>query len=95
MTFKIASVDSLIIYFGNEISEEVSLNVRRAYESIKSLDIEGLIEIIPSYSSIFITYDIFLYDYETITKKLKELINLDYVNKKEEKIVNIDVYYGK
>ncbi|MGB5791509.1 5-oxoprolinase subunit PxpB [Poseidonibacter sp.] len=51
-------------------------------------------EIIPSYNSIFITYDIFKYDYEEIKQKLQDSIDLTKTDKEDEKIVQIDVYYG-
>jgi KipI family sensor histidine kinase inhibitor len=95
MQFKVASVDSLIIYFGNEIREDIALKVKKAFKSIKALKDEGLIEIIPSYNSIFITYDIFKYDFNTLKKKMMSSINLDSLDEVEEKIITIDVYYGK
>ncbi|WP_108061557.1 5-oxoprolinase subunit PxpB [Poseidonibacter lekithochrous] len=94
MDFKLASVDSLIIYFGNEISADISSKVKNAYLSLQKLNCEGIIEIIPSYSSIFITYDIFKYDYEKVVELLKNSINIQSNESNDEKIVNIDVYYG-
>lgn len=94
MNFKIASVDSLIIYFGEEINEEVSSKVRTAYENIKSLQIEGIVEIIPSYSTIFISYDISLNSYKEMVSLLKNSIHLESKTIQEEKIITIDVYYG-
>lgn len=94
MQFKLASVDSLMIYFGDEISSDISTEVKKAYMGLKDLNLNGIIEIVPSYSSIFITYDIFKYDYESVTKLLKESINLNKNSSKEEKIVTIDVYYA-
>lgn len=94
MDFKLASVDSLIIYFGNEISADISSKVKNAYLSLQKLNLEGIIEIIPSYSSIFITYDIFKYDYEKVVEVLKNSINTQSNESNDEKIVNIDVYYG-
>ena len=94
MEFKIASVDSLIIYFGDEISEDIASKVKKAFLCLKELKLEGIIEIIPSYTSIFITYDIFLYDYEKIKALLKDSINLKKDLQSKEKIVTIDVYYG-
>lgn len=94
MDFKLASVDSLIIYFGNEISQDVSSKVKNAYLSLQKLNCEGIIEIVPSYSSIFITYDIFKYDYEKVVEVLKNSINIESNESNDEKIVNIDVYYG-
>ena len=95
MTFKVASVDSLVVYFGNEISEEIASYVQKAYLSLKNLNIEGIIEIIPSYTSIYISYDIFKYDYSSLCKVLENSINLDYEDNSEKNIINIDVYYGK
>ncbi len=97
MQFKVASVDSLIIYFGNEISQDISLKVRKAFKKISTFKDEGLIEIIPSYNSIFITYDIFKYDFITLKEKINSSITLDFLEEKEvneEKIVTIDIYYG-
>ena len=37
MIFKIASVDSLIIYFGDKIDEKIALNVKKAYTCIRNL----------------------------------------------------------
>ena len=94
MIFKIASVDSLIIYFGEEINQDISSKVRNAFSSIKELNDEALIEVIPSYSSIFITFDIFKYDYNSLKQKLISIINLDETFEKNEEIITIDVYYG-
>ena len=94
MRFSIASVDSLIIYFGDTINEETSLKVKKAYKSLKALNLDGLIEIIPSYSSIFISFNIFKYDYESLKNLLENSINLKFEENFEEKIISIDVYYG-
>jgi inhibitor of KinA len=95
MLFKIASVDSLIIYFGKSIDEQIALNVKKAYLCLKKLDIEGIIEIIPSYTSIFISYDIFKFDFESLKELLENSINLESNESFEEKIISIDVYYGQ
>ena len=94
MDFKIVSVDSFIIYFGDFIDEKIALDIKKVYFCIKKLDLEGIIEIIPSYTSIFITFDIFKYDFETLKTLIKQNINLQIDEKFEEKIVEIDVYYG-
>jgi len=95
MHFKIASVDSIIIDFGDEINQEVSLKVKKAFTSIIALKDKALIEIIPSYNSIFISYDIFKYDFNSLKKMLETSINFDSLEKQEETIITIDVYYGK
>ena len=95
MRFKIASVDSLIIYFGDSIDEKIALNVKKAYHSLKNQNIEGLFEIIPSYTSIFISFDIFKYDFDSLKELLQNSINLESKDNFEEKIISIDVYYGQ
>jgi len=52
------------------------------------------VEIIPSYTSIFISYDIFKYDFYTLKNLIEKNINLDFKTTFEEKIITIDVYYG-
>ena len=94
MRFKIAGVDSLIIYFGDKIDEQTATKVKKAYLSLKALNLEGLIEIIPSYTSIFIQFDIFKYDYESLKSLLENSINLNVKDDSDEKIISIDVYYG-
>ena len=94
MRFNIAGVDSLIIYFGDKIEEKTANKVKKAYLSIKNLNLDGLVEIIPSYTSIFIQFDIFKYDYESLKNLLLNSINLDIKEDFEEKIITIDVYYG-
>jgi len=95
MIFKIASVDSLIIYFGDEINPDIAKNVQKAYLSLQDINIEGIIEIVPSYTSIYISYDIFLYTYESIKDILEKNIDLTYQDSREKEIISIDVYYGK
>ncbi len=94
MRFCIAGVDSLIIYFGNSIEEETAKRVKKVYSHLKNLNLDGLIEIIPSYISIFIQYDIFKYDYENLKVIIEKDINFDINDNFEEKIITIDVYYG-
>ena len=94
MRFNIAGVDSLIIYFGDKIEEKTANKVKRAYLFLRNLNLDGLVEIIPSYTSIFIQFDIFKYDYESLKNLLLNSINLDIKEDFEEKIITIDVYYG-
>lgn len=94
MQIKQISFDTLIIYFENKISKEVSINVKTAYNSILNQNIEGLIDIIPSYSSILINYDFFKYEFKTLKRILEEKIVLDKSNEIIDEVLNIDVYYG-
>ncbi len=94
MEIKIASENSLMIYFGKKIDEDIATMVKKAYLCLKNLNLDGVFEIIPSYTSIFISYDIFKYDFSSISKLLKESIDLEQEQDLEQNIINIDVYYG-
>ncbi len=94
MKIKLASVDSLIIYFGNKIDNDIALKVKNAYNCLRNLKLEGIIEIVPSYTSIFITYDIFKYDFEAISKVLTSSVKETLEVKDSSKLITIDVYYG-
>lgn len=94
MKIKLASVDSLIIYFDSVISKEGALKVKKAYTCLKNLKLEGIIEIVPSYTSILITYDILKYDYNQIKTMLEKSIDIKKEIKFDEKTISIDVYYG-
>lgn len=64
MDIQTASVDSVMLYFGDVISEEVLDKVQEAYLSLKSL--AHVVDLTPSYTSILVQYDIFAYDDRTI-----------------------------
>lgn len=95
MHIKLASVDSVIIYFDEVISKETSLKVKTAYRVLKNLKNEAFIEIVPSYTSIMITYNIFKYDFDSISLFLTKLLNNLKIDEESFiEVVNIDVYYG-
>jgi len=95
MEIKLASVDSVIIYFSDTISKATSLKVKSAYKLLKALDNKDLIEIVPSYTSILITYDIFKYTYKEIQKILQKILqDLKVEDENELEVITVDVYYG-
>jgi len=60
MKIETVSVDSVMIYMGIIISEEVLDKVQNTYTRLKSL--EHVVDLTPSYTSILLQYDIFHYD---------------------------------
>ncbi|RXJ83611.1 5-oxoprolinase subunit PxpB [Arcobacter sp. CECT 8985] len=94
MDIKATSVDSLIIYFGHEIDERTAFNVQNAYHNLLSIKLKGIIEIIPSYCSIFIHYDIFEYNFNNLKQLLLDKLDVTTKINKKSKLIEIDVYYG-
>ena len=89
------STNSLIIVFGDVISKKTSQEVQIAYTNIKALNNKNIIEIIPSYTSIYISFDIFHFDFSSIKNLLQNtLLNKTSIETKTNEIVQIDVYYG-
>ena len=95
MTIEVVSVDSVMLYFEQVISEEVLDQVQNAYSILKEL--EGVIDMTPSYSSILIQYDLSLYDYlsiqKAITKQLSTYQNTTTI--KENKLITIPMHYDE
>ena len=96
MTIEIASVDSVIIYFEQVISEKVLDEVQHTYQRLKVL--EHIIDITPSYCSILVIYDIFNYDFQSIKKAIiqkclnpVESVSTDH--KKQTKLIKIPTNY--
>ncbi|MGM0519337.1 MAG: 5-oxoprolinase subunit PxpB [Campylobacterota bacterium] len=94
MHIKVASVDSIIVYFSDTISKASAKKVKEAYTCINSLDDKAIIEIIPSYTSIFITYDIFKYSFDDMKTLIQDCVNTKIQENIQDKIVEVDVYYG-
>jgi len=92
---KTSSIDSVIIYFKNEISEEVLDEVLSANEALKTL--KNIIDITPSYSSILVHYDINFYNENEIKKTINELLKNNIKNSvsKSSKSIEIPVDYSK
>ena len=67
--FKVASIDSILITFCNEISKECSFRVQKAYYILKQ-EVEA-IDIVASYSTILLTFDILKYSFSEIEQKCK------------------------
>ena len=94
--YKIASVDSIIVYFSNSISKESVDLVQHNYALLKDSKDSGIIDITPSYTSILIRFDLEKYDSDLFTKYLKETISLELKEEGQEgKLVEIPMYYSE
>jgi len=84
-----------MIYFGEKIDPLISKEVQKAYIALKNAHIEGFLEIIPSYASVMISYDILHFDYHEACLRAQVIIeNAQEIDVKHQKIVTIPTYYG-
>jgi KipI family sensor histidine kinase inhibitor len=94
MTFKIISVDTLMLYFEQVISEETLDQIQEVYNALKGL--KGIVDLTPSYCSILVQFDIFTYDHEQLIDIIKEqTIKGDNQIKKQSKLITIPTNYNK
>ena len=93
--FVIASESSLIVYFGSTIDPLVSKEVQKSYLALKNACIEGFYEIIPSYASLLVSFDVLRYDFKQACDVVASVMqNAPSLDEKEQKIVTIPTYYG-
>jgi KipI family sensor histidine kinase inhibitor len=95
MKIEQVSPNALLITIGEVISIDTLKVVQKAFKSIKELDDDALLEITPSYTTIFISFDMKQYDFEVLKSKLLEHVNLNTLLEFDQELVVIDVYYGK
>ena len=94
--FSVASVDSVIIYFGQKIGKSVAKEVRQSFYTLKNAKLKNITEIVPSYTSIMVSYNFLNVSYKQICKELND--TLDHADEFSNEItthsVSIPVYYG-
>lgn len=93
--YKIASESSIIVYFGSTIDPLISKEVQKSYLALKAEQCEDFFEIIPSYASIMINYDLMRFDFDGVCEKIEKIIHhAEEITMSEPKIITIPSYYG-
>lgn len=93
--YKIASESSVIVYFGSTIDPAISKEVQKSYLALKAEQCDGFFEIIPSYASLMVSYDLMQFDFDGVCKKIEKIIqHADEIAVREPKIITIPTYYG-
>ncbi len=94
MHFKPASVDSIMLYLGEIISEEILEQVQTTYHQLQGM--HGIIEMTPSYNSIWIHYDLQIHNHQNIKERIKERLQKqrDQAPKQKPKLIEIPVTYN-
>ncbi|PCJ92148.1 MAG: allophanate hydrolase [Porticoccaceae bacterium] len=95
MNITIAGENSLIIYFGKDVSPEISAKVQQAVHRLQN-SLQGvIIDLVPSYASLLVIYDLFRTDLHTIRPQIRELLSgIDQVVASEGRLVELPVYYS-
>jgi KipI family sensor histidine kinase inhibitor len=95
MKIEIAGHDAFIVYFADDTSVEVSALIQAAVNNLKVQMAELLVDLVPSYASLLVIYDINLCDHFEALKRLKlALSDLNTVNTASGELITLPVYYS-
>lgn len=90
-----AGDSSLLVEFGSEISPEVNQRITAIVQLMKEQHIEGVVDLIPAFTSLLVNYDPRVISYEEIRKRISCLVRLEASAKeKRRRILEIPVCYG-
>lgn len=95
MYYEIASVDSIIIYFSKEIDKQTSNDILNFYQKVKSSSFNGIIELIPSFTTLYIQFDIYKYTHDKLFEVIKPFYIQNLPSLQSKEIKTIPTYYGK
>jgi len=98
ITIKIAGENALIIYFADTASAEVLAQVQEAERLIRLNMANEIIDLVPSYASIMVVFNLLEHDHHQIRRKLRSLLTGIKKSAKDSadntKLVKLPVYYS-
>ncbi len=95
MRVEIAGQDALIVYFAEQASAEISAQIQRAVVKINSQMADIVIDLVPSYASLLVIYDIDQCDHFETRRQLREALrDLDTTEAVGGELVTLPVYYS-
>ncbi len=74
LEFKVAGDSTLLVRFGNEIDEEVNKKVRSMRLALEEEKVEGIVEVVPTYCTLYIFYNPFIVSTEDLIATLKSVL---------------------
>ncbi len=85
----------MVIEFGNSISKEINRKLRSMVLALENSDTPGIIEVVPTYRSLLITYDPLVWKFAELAAHLEELENkLASLTIPNPRIILLPVVYG-
>ena len=60
--------------FGKDVNQEINTNVIKYFKNIKDKNIEGIINITPSYNKLIVSFDLTVTNYSKIKKIIEKTI---------------------
>lgn len=95
LKIEIAGQNSFIVYFAEQSSAAVSAQIQAAVDNILASMSESIVDLVPSYASLLVIFDLDRSDPFDIRQGLHAaLANLDAVDLSAGKLVTLPVYYS-
>ncbi|MDU6773400.1 MAG: 5-oxoprolinase subunit PxpB [Veillonella parvula] len=87
---------AISIDFGQAIDPKINRQIRQAIEQIKLLQLDGIIELVPTYCALLVQYDAMVYSYSDICRILEPTLQESVTDSANElvTIVEIPTVYG-
>jgi KipI family sensor histidine kinase inhibitor len=95
MRIEVAGQNALIIYFAEQSSAEVSAQIQAAVNNILASMQDCIVDLVPSYASLLVIFDLDRADYFDVKRKLRgALENLASLDAEAGELVTLPVYYS-
>ena len=87
---------AISIDFGQVIDPTINRHIRQTIERIKALQLEGIIELVPTYCALLVEYDAMLYSYSEICNIIEPTLEEGMANTINElvTVVEVPTVYG-
>ena len=85
---------AVVVEYGDEIDPEINSIVHRAVAAIEGADIDGVVEVVPTYRSALVYYDPFQVTFDDIAAALRGLSLESDEDEDMHRIVEIPTLYG-
>ncbi len=95
LRIEVAGENALIIYFGDKTSPEVSARVQQAVTILQEELGDKLIDMVPSYASLLVIYNLMLVDHLEVKGRIRTLLaSLGNATSTEGQLVTLPAYYS-
>ena len=82
---------AISIDFGQVIDPTINRHIRQTIERIKALQLEGIIELVPTYCALLVEYDAMLYSYSEICNIIEPTLEEGMTNTTNELVTVVEV----
>lgn len=82
---------AISIDFGQVIDPTINRHIRQTIERIKELQLEGLIELVPTYCALLVEYDAMLYSYSEICNIIEPTLEENMTDATNEMVTVVEV----